>query len=351
MQGKGTVIETAHSPKIETEYQEWVDLAKAAAIILVVLFHSRCTTWFIDFTNDDLADDFWYYAGEALTPLRMPVFFVVSGMLAAPAVHREWARVSTKRVWSSLYVYIVWALIYMAVIPAWPDLADSKFSLAQQIGMIIVGDTSAWYLWALVFFFVVARLTKGAPTYVVLAIAFAVAMAAPEFRNVMHHPPRLIMQCGFFFLLGARVPRLPAKIAAGATVWRLGISSITLLLLLIAHLKRIPGIYPFAGCAAVVWAIMASSLAVRHFNLARRWGGWLGTRTLPVYVLHFVVLTVVINVVRLTLSEHMLNSALVAFLAPLTLAIVVFAISLGLAVALPRIGLGWLFALPRTLSA
>jgi uncharacterized membrane protein YcfT len=351
MQTIGKGVEASDSQKSTAEYLPWVDVAKAAAIILVVLFHSRYTTWFVGFTNDDFADDFWGYAGEALTPLRMPVFFVVSGMLAASAVHREWARVSTKRVWSSLYVYVVWAVIYMLLIPAWPHLTESGFSLWQQIGMIVIGDTSAWYLWALVVFFVIARLTKNVGTYAVLGIAFAIAMVAPEFRDALHHPPRLMMQCAFFFLLGARVPQLPVKVAASATVWRLGMSSVALIVLLLAHLKHVPGVYPFAGCAAVIWAIMASSLAVRHFELARRWGGWLGTRTLPVYVLHFVVLTVVINVARSTLPDFMLSSALVALVAPLVLAIAVFAISLGLAVALPRIGLAWLFALPRKLSA
>ncbi|MFN8126062.1 MAG: hypothetical protein U0R64_06110 [Candidatus Nanopelagicales bacterium] len=55
---------------------------KATSVILVVLIRPRRWPW-----ATPRPRPFWMQVGGMLEPLRMPVFFVVSGMLAASAVN------------------------------------------------------------------------------------------------------------------------------------------------------------------------------------------------------------------------------------------------------------------------
>ena len=325
----------------------WPDFARACAILLVILFHARHSTWLVGFRNDALADRIWALVSEGLTPLRMPMFFVVSGMFAATAVGRPWSQVATKRVWNNLYLYLLWAVIYLLTTPTWPKLEESHFAVWEQIGMIAAGDTPAWYLWALVAFFVVARCTINMSAKLLLSISFVLSMVAVELRDQLHHPPRLMLQCLFFFLAGARCREVPLRIAKEATALRLAVLTPLLVLLLAAYHFRFFGIFPVVGTAAVAWAITATSLATRGSARLCAFGTWLGSRTLPVYLMHFVVLTLLLNACAVYLPEALKSSCIVSLLAPLALSGATAVICLAFASLLRRIGFKWLFEMPR----
>lgn len=343
---------SVHEPRAAPPQREsWPDFARACAIVLVVLYHSRHTTWIMGFHDDGPADRVWALISDVLMPLRMPLFFVISGMFAARAIDRPWAQVAVRRVWNSLYLYVLWAVIYLLAIPAWPTLGRSAFTLPQQIGMIVIGDTPAWYLWALVVFFLFARATARLPAVLVLGIGFVGALVGPSLTGVLHNPPRLALQCLFFFMLGARFSPIPMKIARAATPLRLLASTALMLVLLAAYHVKVPGIFPFAGMAAVLWGITATSLATRHFAVLRGAGGWLGSRTLPIYVMHFVVLTLLLNLLAAILPESLKGFLPLALIAPVLVCIVTLLICLPLAALLPRIGLGWLLKMPQPKAA
>lgn len=328
-----------------SERLPWPDFAKACAIVLVVLFHSRHTTWMVGFSNDEIADRFWQLTTEALTPLRMPIFFLVSGMLAANSISRPWAAVAPKRVWNIAYLYVLWATIYLAVIPAWPSLERTNYELWQQVGMVAVGDTSAWYLWALLAYFLLARATRNVATPLVLGVALILSIVARELPAALHAPPRLILQSGVFFFVGCRLSHLPARIAEGASLARWSLMLPVLAGMLALYHYKVPGINPLVGAVSATWGIMGAALATRHFALLRRWGGWLGARTLPVYVMHFVVLTLLINAAT-RIPAGLKGSVFIALIAPVLLASATIVICLFLATLLPKARLGWLLTIP-----
>ena len=87
------------------ERMDWVDIIKATSVILVVLWHVVQTLdVFIDGT---IVADAWYQFMLFLEPLLMPVFFVVSGMLASSAVKRPWSWTKSRTI-GVLYLYLVW---------------------------------------------------------------------------------------------------------------------------------------------------------------------------------------------------------------------------------------------------
>lgn len=326
--------------------EAWPDLARAVAIVLVVVFHARHSTWLIGFQNDQLADSVWWHSGFILTPLRMPLFFIVSGMLSASSVGRPWREVSTKRVWNSVWLYSLWALIYTVFIPTWPNLEASKDSASRQIIDYVTGNTPAWYLWALVVYFVIARFTRTIPAAPLLAAALILSAVASELEDYLDNPPQLMLQSLFFFLAGCRFRDLVMQIGRQANVKRTLSFSAVLIFALALHRMDVPFVFPGVGLAAVLFGINVMSVATRHSSIMRQWGGWLGARTLPIYVIHFLVLTGLLNLAAVALPVAWKSMPYVALAAPLVLTILTVALSLILARLLPRLRLGWLLAMP-----
>ncbi|NMA77488.1 MAG: acyltransferase family protein, partial [Actinomycetales bacterium] len=65
----------------------WLDLVRAASIVLVVLYHVGAGAGYALLPKDSSsAGAWWSSVNLALAPVRMPLFFLVSGMLAVRAV-------------------------------------------------------------------------------------------------------------------------------------------------------------------------------------------------------------------------------------------------------------------------
>jgi uncharacterized membrane protein YcfT len=64
---------------------DWLDIAKGMSIILVVIYHTHL---YHDF--HEIAPDLYARISGIMTPIRMPLFFTVSGFLAASAVQAPW---------------------------------------------------------------------------------------------------------------------------------------------------------------------------------------------------------------------------------------------------------------------
>ena len=327
----------------------WVDLAKASAILLVVLFHSRHSTWLIGWSNDAAADQFWKVINEALNPIRMPTFFIVSGMLAAKSLWRPWEQVAVNRVWNNIYVYLIWAVIYAVLIPQWPKLLHPDYSPPYQAAQIIGGDTPAWYLWTLALFFVVARVTRSISGIWVLLTTAVIALIALDLPVYVHNPARLTAQCALFFFIGARYPTVPATIASKATGTRLAGFAVLFALLFIPYYFRVPGVWPFVGTAAICMCITAAALAVRKSQRVNMLSQWLGRRTLQIYVMHFVALTFFLNALAWTIPKVIKASPVLPMFSPLIIAAVVVTLCLIGGALLPKLRLGWLLEMPHGL--
>ena len=89
---------TAPAPASAPARQQWADVAKGVCIVLVVLWHVIMKHYLqIDWDVPVPLPGLWGLLGDLLLPLRMPVFFTLSGMLAANAVHRPWRAVAPWR--------------------------------------------------------------------------------------------------------------------------------------------------------------------------------------------------------------------------------------------------------------
>ncbi|MFJ4038392.1 acyltransferase family protein [Microbacterium sp. NPDC090007] len=275
----------------------WPDTARGGAMILVVLAH---TLQLMGAYGWDLG---WLdTANTFLTAIRMPLFFVISGMLAAGVVRRPWGEVWARRLWLLVYVYVVWSAIravWFSVVP-WP-LGDVPPWLAFVL-LPVWPTTGLWFLFALILYVVIARATRAWPAWAVLVPAAAVSVAAaydivPTGGNPIWRSIALYL---FFFVLGVRATTRWKDLAARTRVWW-AVPAVVVVPVAFAVFTVVPS--AAAGVARVVLSVVcvaacvvvASALA-RSRVLSAPFVA-VGRRTLPVYVLHTLLLAAVVPVI------------------------------------------------------
>lgn len=173
----------------------WIDLVKASSVLLVVFMHASNTL--VDVAGPSAVTTALHQFNVLVEPLRMPIFFLVSGMLAASAIHRPW-RATTNRTSGMLYLYVAWMVAYLGFI----TLLGA--SVTEPLSAILFAKNGYWYLYAMVLFFVIARLLRNQPAWVVVAVALIPQHRAAIDRSVLRrsgagrpvhvdgHEPRLL---------------------------------------------------------------------------------------------------------------------------------------------------------------
>lgn len=272
----------------------WPDLAKGLCILLVVLHHTT-SKHYLDLLPPevDWVTVAWAETSSFLKPVRMPLFFVISGLFAASALDRPW-RLVARRAWAPYYLYVVWLLVLGAVFAVERTLPMNRTQdLGELAADLVLPSTGVWFLYALAAYFVLAKLLRPLPVAWVLvpaALLTASASALP-FDEVN----RVAVLVHFtYFVLGSRCPDL---------VWALARGSHGRLLptLAVAYLA-LAAILQSAGAPSGVRLLVLSMLGVpmalvvsvalsRRPPVARSLA-WIGRRTLPVYVLHVPLLAV-----------------------------------------------------------
>lgn len=327
----------------------WADIAKGASILLVVLHHA-ITKQYDALVPLELAPvaDTWNTLTYALKPVRMPLFFLVSGFFAARAVHRPWASV-TRRISTSAYLYVVWLLL-LAAFTTWErELPMNRTQSLEELALdLVFASTGLWFLYALVVYFALTKLTAAVPAGLVLLAATGVAVAGALLPIEEANRVSVLLHL-VFFVLGARFPDL---VRATAGTSRAGALSLLTLGYVVATVLLgslgLPG-----GVEVLALSVLGLPagvlLAVRASRAARTAAAlsWIGRRTLPLYVLHIPVLGVLHH---LGLSPALGPDPLalpLAVLYPLLVTVLVATGALLVHAILVRVGLGALFRLPQ----
>ncbi len=158
----------------------WADVAKGGCILLVLLWHVIVKDYLqIDWRLDVPVPGAWGTLGELLLPMRMPLFFTISGLFAASAVQRPWRSVARPRVARFLYLYGAWLMIHTAVLALAPDFpTDRANDLGALVAQLTVTPSNLWYLYALALYFVLAKALRRVRPAVLLAAAGTLSAVA-----------------------------------------------------------------------------------------------------------------------------------------------------------------------------
>lgn len=331
----------------------WVDLIKGISVVLVVLLHASLTLPAV--AGEGTAANWWNHAGTLLEPLRMPVFFLVSGMLAAGAVHRSWSH-NRRRTWGIAYLYVLWTVILLIVTTLFLHQQTPIAAIVSLPGTLVFAASGYWYLFALVAFFVIARATRSWPPLVVVGAAAALNIFRPVTGQVLDgvlaplHPGSLAPSMALnlvFFLVGVHFRPLMRRVSHLASWPAVAVLGTALLAAGIYRLTT-PELWKHTflplSIGWIVWAIMAAHLATRSARVASL-GAYLGARTLPIYVLQFPLLYLIGATLERT-RPGVLDSTPAQMLYPLVLTAVITATALWLHAAVSSNSLRHLFAPP-----
>lgn len=272
----------------------WIDVAKGLAITLVVLHHA----WqFLGATGWSVG---WYDAVDvALTTMRMPLFFTVSGLLAASIGGLDFRTLYRRKLALLLYLYLLWSLVRTVVFSFIPWPLNDFDPLANFFLALVWPSSGLWYLYALVLYTTLAWLTRRLPRLVVVgaATAVSIAFAATSLGTGLWTWDAMIVYLPFF-LAGmswrAQIISFVARekwwLPALLVVAYLAIEAVVLLSGRGAGLSRVP-----VSALAVVAGLTLSA------QIARTWAGrglgTLGRQTLPIYVQHPIIIAIVVFVV------------------------------------------------------
>ncbi|WP_156758966.1 acyltransferase family protein [Microbacterium karelineae] len=287
----------------------WIDAARAVAVLAVILMHYK------GYTVNPLGDypsterRVWREITEALTPIRMPLLLFISGMLASSKLLGSTAAAARRGI-SSLYLNGVWTTIYflasfLLVVPS-PGQLDSVWQWLRQL---VLPGSNLWFVWALAAWAFAFILLKRLPMWLVLGGFLVLSMVGLLMRDSLPGALPSTFRYGLFFALGVYGSRYAVGFFSSAVATK----AVVLLGIHVAagRLAYVDGVDRFGRVLLIEVQSLAGLAAVSAvLVLLCRWGafarvsGFIGKRTLPLFVCHLPLLWIVLNVdqVRAALS-------------------------------------------------
>ncbi|WP_343464106.1 acyltransferase family protein [Pantoea sp.] len=272
----------------------WINTLKGACILLVVLHHSIITTFapsLHHLTAGLVPAHAWVTFNTYLSPLRMPAFFFVSGLLAANSVvKKRWKEVFTKKFSNILYLYLLWGVIQWISIHYISTHLGERLSSTKNaayadtplefLKLLMTAMTSLWYLYALAGFFLFTKLFYRQK--MALLLLAVLANYAAQFSLIPGWGPTSVAQNYLYFLLGVFFSQRVIEISTLKRQHWLLLAGVAALG--VAH--HLGGSYknPFYSLLTIVFGIVVCRMLNARFNMA--WLNWIGRNTLQIYVLH-----------------------------------------------------------------
>ncbi|MEQ5796392.1 acyltransferase family protein [Paracoccus sp. NFXS7] len=334
------------APEKKSNRIDWIDAAKGLSILLVVAYHANIIA-----SSYEIQSQAYSLMSAVFQPVRMPLFFAISGFLASSIIHRSWRAVTRKKSLMYVYLFALWSIIHLAFfkyVAPHPSADLSDGLIETVISGFFKPQTGIWFIWALSFYFLLARALVSVPAFaVLLTVATSVVAFSPIVQplglnfaqvNALKYVP--------FFVLPA-IYGMPALKRLSESIPVMGMLVVTLLAMFLAFRELSASLSIAAGMSAVLLNIcgmiggMMAAIVISQTPVAQTLFGYLGRNTLAIYLIHLLVIALTLPILeRLSITSIHDNVAVPV------LVIVSTGVSIFTAWCLKQLGAYWLFALP-----
>ncbi len=324
----------------------WIDAAKGLSILLVVAHHS---VMFLQ--THGLAPPAVVAANTALASMRMPLFFLASGLFVAGPLAAPWRTLLHKRVAFFVYLFALWTLLRFAFfhIPALAavDPYDST-NVAKLALALLEPGSGMWFIYALALFAVIGKLIKDAPVWLQLGAAGVLsAFVGAEILQFDSAVWTRMARYLFFFLLGWHARHLVERLARSTTVAKMIAVAAGCVACaggaVVLGVRSVPGIALALNVLAVTFGVLFAAW-ISRYRVGRPLVA-LGGVTLPVYLIH--IFWIALAIAGL---QHLDVPPVAAYALPAVLAVACTVLSLMTHWLLMKAGGSWLFALPQRMA-
>ena len=146
---------------------DWVDYAKGICIILVVMMHAVNG---VEYLFDEQG---WMHPIiDFARPFRIPDFFLVAGLFLSRSIHAPLADYLDRKVVHFIYFYVLWLTLQLPVLEFDALVSHPGYVLKLWFYSFVEPSNSLWFVHMLAIFYVVTRLLRNVPVWIVFAGAF-----------------------------------------------------------------------------------------------------------------------------------------------------------------------------------
>ncbi len=264
----------------------WVDYAKGICMIGVV------TLYVVNKLNSTGGSGWLQLWADFAQPFRMPDFFLLSGLFLHRVVDRPWRDYLDKKVLHYLYFFTLWSLIFYATrLMALKAGLGSRDDDVRSLWMMFIKPFGMlWFIQLLPVLFIVTRLLRRVPVWIILPLATLLQMFPPAKAHsvlLAHFCERFI-----YFYVGYHFASRFFDLAAWAQSRRLralGVITAWALLngaLVFKGLSHQRGVALSLGILGAMGVITAASLLMNAKGTD--WLRYLGQHSLVIYLGFFI---------------------------------------------------------------
>ncbi|WP_378949013.1 acyltransferase family protein [Paracoccus sp. R86501] len=331
---------------------DYLDFAKGISIALVVVFH---TTMAMDRQN--MADAHYWLLNNFMSPIRMPMFFFISGFLMKKLARSASSDAFYRKVAGLIYLFVLWSVIHLL----WETVSPltSVPAVSKWVVFLYKPSSVLWFIWALAIYFCIARagetVRRDAIFVVALMLSLATYMGLIEFANYAHNNFLKFLP---MFLFGAwyAKPLINSDTLRSPATFPLSLLAFSMAFAVIYKGSFAP---PVVGTMAFLMAFLgiivglAMSIFLCSFDLTRRVPVYLGRNTFGIYVAH----SPIVAVLAALLANATQGEMAISMLGVPLITVAAILLSLGLKIVVERVGGWWLYHFPlaftrnRALSA
>lgn len=288
---------------IESGRVAWVDYLKGFCILLVVMLHSV-----IGVEKAAGSDGWMHVLVEISQPMRMPAFFLASGLFFMRGVDKPLRQFADGKILHFAYFYVLWLTIqFLFKAPAMVAEAGPAAPLVNYMLAFVQPFGTLWFIYILPVFFIATRLLRPVPVPLVLGIAILLQILP------IHTGAVLIDEFASYFVwFFAGYAFAPVIFALADYARRNSLQAIATIVAIVAitalatlteipvafgpagtglvAVSMLPMVSLVLGLGGVVVLVSASALLASH-----RWAGfirWCGSHSIVIYLAFFLPMAV-----------------------------------------------------------